>query len=208
MPKTRLYLSSERFGLDGTAAVIDAAIQAAGGHSHEETLTEKAARLQRAHSFREEQNAFVRSERGVNEGKAAFEKLISALQQKLKELGTVDARYGGLRVEHRAWEIWIMRGLRPFMTFGWEYHYANTLEGASLQYALYSGPITLPGTIPPLKEGQRMKSGKFTFELLPGGSTGYVDRSDKSRTQSPDQLAEFLISMYIEAADKLAHQRD
>jgi hypothetical protein len=203
VPRTRLYLSGDRFGLDGTAAVIEAAIQTAGGNARVETLFEKGARLQRAHALRQEQEQFTRSERGVKEATAAFQLLTSTMQEKLVELGQAHAQYSNLRVAHRVWEIWTLTGLRPFMTFGWECQYANTLEGAALGYALYSGPINLPGSIPPLREGRKLRSGKFCFGLFDNGSTGYFEQTKDQRTFSPVALADTFLGMYIEAADKL-----
>jgi hypothetical protein len=208
LPRTRLYLGSDRFGLDGTAAVIEAMIQTAGGSVHEETVLERASRLERAHRLRTEQKAFTNSERGVRDAQTAFTRLVAFLQEKLEAISAEHPRLDMLRVNHRTCGLWTITGLKPFMTFNWEYYYANTLDGASLAYAIHSGPISLPGAIPPLHEGRRVRTGKFTFELFEDGSTGYVEHGKNGRAFSVSQMADHMLSSYIEVAETLSARGD
>ena len=53
LPKTRLWFGLDRFGLTGAAAVIEARIQELGGEPRVESITDRAARLQRARDLDE-----------------------------------------------------------------------------------------------------------------------------------------------------------
>ncbi len=86
MPKTRLWFGLDRFGLTGAAAVIEARIQELGGEPRVESITDRAARLQRAHELDEAKKRFRESELGVGEAKGAFNRLTTALEAKSAEI--------------------------------------------------------------------------------------------------------------------------
>jgi hypothetical protein len=71
LPRTRIWYDLERFGLNGAATLLEARVQQHGGTAVQETLADKAARLERARAFNQQQEAFQHSFEGVKAAQEA-----------------------------------------------------------------------------------------------------------------------------------------
>ena len=80
LPKNRLWIGLERWGLEGAAIVVEARVQEAGGRLHHETLTERAARLNREMQAEEFRKNFLGSTEGVTAAHQEIKKLHDQLQ--------------------------------------------------------------------------------------------------------------------------------
>jgi hypothetical protein len=80
LPRTRIWYNLERFGPDGAAAVLEARVQDRGGTAVQETLADRAARLQRAQDFNQQRDAFKHSYEGAKAGLEAYRRLVNDLK--------------------------------------------------------------------------------------------------------------------------------
>ena len=76
----------KRWGVAGTASVIEALVEECGGEAHEESAQERAARLERSLKFKERRQRFLNSYEGVQAASKTFEKFESELKQQLPEI--------------------------------------------------------------------------------------------------------------------------
>lgn len=194
LPKTRLWVGLDRWGLDGAAAVIEAKIQEQGGLTKSETATERAARLQRARSLVETKERYRKSLDGVQASKRALGELTTALEVEGAKIK--DFRMRVVR------EYLVFDGLGPWMTIYWHAQYSNVLDGSYLRVEILTGPPQIPG-LTVWSEPKRLSSKKFDFGLLGGGSEiGYVQPTGEKREFSISAMTEYILNHYLEFAEK------
>ena len=196
LPKTRLYVGLDRWGIAGAAAVIEATVQREGGRAKPDNAAEQAARLQRSLALRKSQQDFRSSYLGVEASRLG----LKAFEQDL--LARVDAISASslpdLRVKKHL-EYLLVSGLGPWMTIVWIAQYSNTLEGSYLRVELSDGPPRLPNLVV-FDDPRILKSVRFDYELLPSGSSGYVERGGEKRQIEPAALSDHLLKIYMNAA--------
>lgn len=73
VPRNRLYLGFERWGIKGVASVIEARVRDAGGTPRVESPVQQALRLQRKIEFEGERKQFLQSTKGVEAATAAMD---------------------------------------------------------------------------------------------------------------------------------------
>jgi hypothetical protein len=191
LPKTRIWYNLERFGPNGAAAALEARVQDRGGAAVEETLADRAARLQRARDFNEQREAFQRSYEGVKAAQEAHRRLVDDLKANHELLHRAGCRiqdvpYGG---------ITMLVGNGVVLTVQFEHFSANNLDKATLTAEFYDGVPPLPG-INAWDKPRTLKKWKFTFGLISPDRPGWVGPDGKKHAS--EGLAEFLLGHFME----------
>jgi hypothetical protein len=140
LPIPRSWYDLERFGLPGAAAVLVSRVQDRGGAAVQETLADRAARLQRAQAFNQQRDAFHRSHEGVEAAREAYRRLVNDLKSNSELLSSIgcriqDVAYGG---------ITMIVGHGVVLTVQFEFFSANSLDKAALTAGFYDGVPRLP----------------------------------------------------------------
>jgi hypothetical protein len=200
LPKTRLWFGLERFGLKGLAAVVEARIQELGGEPRIESVADRAARLQRQIDFKTAKERFRSTETGVKEAVAAFSKLVEALQTRTASV-TASSRLTGLQIR-KIGDIWAISGLGPWVTIHWWQRYTNSLSDSPLRVDFFDSVPRMPGTFPAVEEGTRIKSLIFEYHLVGPDRHGYVESADGDRSYSGEELADHLLRLYFDVAER------
>lgn len=141
LPKTRIWLGFDKYGIDGAASAIEALVQQSGGDVRTETVVDYAGRIARAINFEGERVTWYSSERGIaaatSEAKVALEelaKLATQIQEKHDALG--------LGVEQTPDSVVIRCGGYS-LVIGWNRgNVINTLSGSYLFAKLFSGLVS------------------------------------------------------------------
>ena len=201
LPRTRIWYDLERFGLRGAAALLEARVQEHGGTAVQETLADRAARLQRAQNFNQQRAAFQRSYEGVNAAEEAHRRLVDDLKANRELLGRAgcriqDVAYGG---------ITMLVGRGVVLTVQFESFYANSLDKAALTAGFYDGVPPLPG-IMAWDKPRTLKKWKFTFGLISPGRPGWVGPDGEEH--APEALAEFLLKHFMELQQRQLGQAE
>jgi hypothetical protein len=76
LPVTSIWYDLERFGSAGAAAVLENRVRECGGVAVQETLADRAARLERARDSNQQREAFHRSYEGVKAAQDAHRRLV------------------------------------------------------------------------------------------------------------------------------------
>jgi hypothetical protein len=193
LPKARIWYNLERFGLDGAAAVLEARVQEGGGTAVQETLANKAARVQRAQDFNQQRDAFKHSYEGAQAGLEAYRRLVNDLKSnpELRRIGCriEDVPYAG---------VTMLVGQGIVLTVEYKSAYANTLDKTALVAQFYDRVPPLPGliTFSEVEPPHTLAKWKFTFGLLGPGRSGWFGPDGKEH--APEALAEFLLSHFME----------
>lgn len=200
LPKNRLYLALERFGLKGAAGVIEQRIQECGGAPQIETVVDRAARLERARHFQKLQKQFRESYDGVDAARNAFDQLSIALEKHARNLAGPP---NNLPLQaKRAAEFRVLFGLGPVMLVFWNCHYSNSLSDAALNVEFLSHMPRLPGLVSFHKEPTKLKTMKFEYDLIASEQHAYVAKSGLDGDFSAESLADELLRAYMDQAEK------
>ncbi len=149
LPRTRIWASIDRWGIEGTASVIEARVQEFGGIPHEETIEEHVARRKRQIDGEQQRKQFLATEDGV---KAA------------KDEGIIR---------------WIEICKNPFcVSVDWVCMYRNTLNESSLDICVWKGAPRRSGRHT-VYESQRYSCKSYNFDIDSSGNRGWreTDRS-------------------------------
>ena len=209
LPKTRLWYGLSRFGLKGAAAVIEQRVQELGGSPTVETVAEGTARLQRQMGLADAKKKFRESQEGANAGFAAFRTLVDCVEASCKSLASTNSHLA--RMQLRKFpsygpNFFAVSGLGLWMTVRWT-SYANVLGDSVLEMEFWDSVPGLPGYTT-FHEPHRTRVLKFDYELFEPGTHGYVARQDRDRRYSPDELADYLLRTYLDAAETYKPPRD
>jgi hypothetical protein len=199
VPKTQLYYGLERFGVSGVAAVVEQRIQVLGGAPRIEGIADRAARLQRARDFQNAKERFHRGE-GVAAADAAAERLALLLEQHVSDFAS---KYPSLsRAQFKKFsENWLISGIRPCALIYWCRRYTNSLDESFLGFELYDGVPRIPGVMA-FQDAPRISGAKYDYELLGIDRHGYVERSRDKRSFAPDELADHILRIYMDAVER------
>ena len=198
MPRNRIYLGYDRFGLQGAAAVLEARIAEAGGNAREETVAEHADRLRRAQNLQKAKQNFARQPEGYQSAWAEYEalrtsltNLVSTLKDILPQLRT--QIFGGTIFG----SLFGVTDGRRLMLMRWKDIYVNTIADAKMIVEFWDGfPRGLPG-INVFDEGHKRDSISFTYELVDLDRPSWVREGDK-REFTTRNLAEFLLKKFMD----------
>jgi hypothetical protein len=81
LPKTRIWVGFDRYGINGVASAIEAAVQSEGGSIHHESIADFAVRVGRELTFQSERSSWYESKEGVASAKEEVENLLGVLHQ-------------------------------------------------------------------------------------------------------------------------------
>lgn len=198
LPPTRLYVGLERWGVEGAAAVIEQRVIDAGGASRPESVAERAARLKRATDLKNAQYQFERSDHGTNKANAAYDELSDALRA-----GTEAIRPLGVNLEYKTSQHFRVLSSYPVnLICTWYPHYTNSIEDIFLQATYYLGFPNLPGFYGSFKEAVQLKRLTFKYALVRMDHSAYVSTDSPAREFTPAQLADHLLSLLMDIAER------
>jgi hypothetical protein len=201
LPRTRLYFGLERFGLDGAAGVIEQLVQEQGGEPRVEDVESRAARFERAAALRHDRKQFHESEAGVMAAATAFKELSAAFQHHMERFRDAGGVLSTVQFSCELDRI-ILSSIYPVLVIGWKTPRYSTLKDAALHAIYYAGFPNLSGYSSPREEPSKVRQLQLTYELVRPGVSAYVMTSGEHRTFSPDALAEHLLKVFMDLAEK------
>jgi hypothetical protein len=195
LPKTQLWINIFRYGAKGAASVIESRLGELGVQTRSESAVDRAARLQRGVEFEAKRKEFANSIVGVNSSNESFDAIEKLLLAKIKE---IDAAGIPIKFEmKRHQRIIIVLGLKQCLNIHWHYSYANSLNGAHLDIEIWNGHPPFPGLYFPWDAPHKIRSHQFTYQLLPSGFGGWINKSEDSNFDASG-LAEFALHFYMD----------
>lgn len=194
LPRTRLWLGLDRWGLEGAASVIEARVQEAGGQVRVETFEEKTLRLKREIDAEEERKRFLSSVEGV---RAATTEIRSLHKQVQRQLATLKDTAGfNFTLEFHRLNASLI-GNKFSLSIDWTGRFLNTLDGSKLEVTLWHGPPHRPGMTFLFEQPKRLKQRRFQFDRDWTGAHGWREK-DEADFLSTERLAELCITFLME----------
>jgi hypothetical protein len=195
LPPTQTWIGLKRYGVEAAAAVIEARVQELGGQPKEESVLDRAERLDRQAKFDKRREQFRRSEPAVERAKQEVLKLGEALETTIKAINAKTSLRLAIIRDRR---LITVTGLQRGLSIYWECHYANSLDGSALEVSLWDGHPPMPGGFFPLGEPNKIRTLKFDFDLLPTDTTTWIPTADRKRAYSTGDLANHILKFYMD----------
>lgn len=199
LPRTQLWVGIKRWGIPGTASVIEARIEELGGEPHEESVQDRAARLERSLIFKEKREKFLNSSEGVNSANEEYYKLQAELERLITSIISTTASMH-LTIK-KAQGFLVVLGLIYGLSVNWFYRYSNTLDKSYLDVSLWNGHPPFPG-IHHWEEPNALHSKRFNFELLQSGGVCWISSGSDKRVYTTIDLASYVLRYYMDKASE------
>lgn len=194
LPPTQLWIGLKRYGVEAAAAVIEARVQELGGQPHEESVVERAARLERHVKFEERRKQFRWNE-GPRDAQREVVRIAEFLDAKVADINaTTSLRLTVKRVNRQIVITGLQRGLSIF----WKQPISNNLDGSGLEVSIWDGHPPLPGVFFPFGDPNKIRTLNFDFDLLPIAKAVWIPSADRKRAYSTDDLADHLLKFYMD----------
>jgi hypothetical protein len=197
LPRAQIWLGLRRWGVAGTASVIEARVEELGGEVNEESALERASRFERSRRFKQQRQQFLKSESGVKAANTEFEKLTSVVEGLTKAI--VESTSVVLKMKKERQQFVIL-GLRMGLSVEWRYRFLNTLDGSRLYVSLWNTHPPFPG-IHHFDEPKLVDRKGFDFDLLPSGLYHWKAEGCVEQSFETEGLADHIVRYYIEEAD-------
>lgn len=149
VPKNRLWIGLERWGITAAAAVIEARAQELGAAPQAETLEDRAARHARQTTFEGEKADALSNYTGVVAFNAGFQRVAEALSLGVERLNSAQdtTKFSFQRFDASPLSNAIVKGLPNGFTLIRKIEFANSLENAWLEAIIWDGPPMLPNRV-------------------------------------------------------------
>jgi hypothetical protein len=197
LPKNRIWVGLDRWGIEGAASVIEARVQEAGGTAKEETVEDRARRLSREIAGIEKNQTFLRSEKGVQAANKEIISLFSELKRVVDAISDSELAVKlKIDVGNRDCAIY---GGRFCVYLNWSVSYVNTLDSSALYLSLWDGPVPIRGkNFFPLDKPKRIKETELQFDLTLAGTPSWREVRGQKRSFSTQDLAKFAMTLLLD----------
>lgn len=198
MPRSRLWIGLERWGIASAAAVIEARARELGATPHAETIEERAAREAGAVSLAAERKAALNSYAGVKVFHEFKEKLFDAICEVAVRANSSQQAF---RLETKKGQgTLFLLGRRHGLSVRGGPRYANTLTDAALQIEIWNGTPPPPDYIY-FDQPRPRKKRLFELDFTPERQFAWIAGTDKYKHWSNIALAEEIVGWYIDNAE-------
>src|ERR1043165_202246 len=198
LPKNRIWIGLDRWGMEGAAAIIEARVQELGGTPVEESVGDRAARLARARQRAKEREAFASTEKGSQAAQRESKALYAEIDKHVKEIAAATGM--PLKAETVRGEF-ILWGMGPALVFYWQGLYANTIREAVFT-AEFCNRIPPHLSAIPRAEHHALQKVRLTYELVAPDRERWIFKENGQREFDTQELAGFLTKRYLDLAEK------
>lgn len=201
IPKTRLWFNMERWGIEGTASVIESRIQAQGGITKPETLEEKKEKLKRNIKLEQERKRYLASKQVQHDVYNIFNELYLLVEEKLSSLEDHETgiRFG---YEKTANEKIIGRCENYNICFYWKQPYYDSIEESSLIVSLTKDDLNTPYFDKPNENTIKKKNYEFDANL--NLDKGWREQKGNKKFLSNSQILDEWLKLFM---DKVSEAR-
>lgn len=200
VPKNRLWIGLDRWGIDGAAAAIEARVQESGGLPRVRSAAEQAAILEKHKKDDDARTAKLNSEYGVAKINGEVESLFTLIKEQAQSISAAntDIKMAATRVSARHLNLhsW---GYHVYLS--WEYAYANSLREAMMTVQL----VRLE-RLPPFGEHrgepQILREEAFRPDLKLPETYGWSSKAGPARFYTTAEFAEYCVKLLLELLKK------
>lgn len=197
LPKNRLYVGLDRWGIDGAAAAIEARFSELGGVVREETIDDLAARAARVLNFKKQRDTHLGSDAGVSAQRQAYEVLKAGLLEAAEKLKIA---LPGISLTEK--HVGNPGGAILFlsdpvaMSVNWQLRYSNTLTDAHLEATLWEGHPPWPG-IMSYEQPRKISTLRFNPDLMADGQAGWKATQSQKEPINSKGVTDAILKFFL-----------
>jgi hypothetical protein len=197
LPKNRLYVGLERWGIDGAAAAIEARFSELGGVIRDETIDDIAARAARVLDFKKQRDTHLASDAGVAAQRESYETLRTGLLEAVEKL-KVALPAINLTEKHfgNPGGAVLFLSNPVGMAVNWYLKYANTLIDARLEATLWQGHPPWPGVMT-FEEPRKLATLRFNPDLMADGQAGWQQTQSQNGPMSSKAATDEILKFFL-----------
>jgi hypothetical protein len=196
LPRTRLWVGFDRGGVDGTASVIEARVQEAGGTPKKESVEDHAARINREIANNKAKVELLKSEKGVKAAENEIQSIFCELGKICDSIANPETHMTFERHQENR-DLYIYNN-KLTLAYNWDCRFSNTLDESELYINLWRGKVGFPDIIYIWEKPNRLKQLVFLFDIAYVNQYGWREVSGTNRFFSSAQLAEFSMKMFLD----------
>ena len=197
LPKNRLYVGLERWGIEAAAAVIESRFSELGGEVHDETIDDIAAKTARVLAFKQKRDTHLNSDAGVLTQKSAYETLKANVLEAAEKLKTtLPSIHLEVKVDGNAHGPVLFLSDQVAMSVRWTLKYANTLTDSNLEVTLWQGHPPWPG-IWSFDEPRELASLPFNPDLLEDETAGWMPIRGRSGPITSKAASDEILKFFL-----------
>lgn len=203
LPKNRIWVGLDRYGIEGAASVIEARAQERGSELRDLSPADHAARLSRDLEFEKTRQKFLDSEKGVLAAKEEIELLFNELDVAVE---TATAYTTEISKDRRRNAYAINVGDHGLLV-SWSSPYANSISTSALYIILFNGAVSLDGNYFPREKPKRVEETEYGFDISRNQSKGWRQRIKDGIYYTSKEMARYCIDKIMTRA-LLSKRRD
>lgn len=197
LPKNRIWIGLDRWGIEGAALVIEARVQEAGGSPKEETIEDRVNRLRNEIDSEKDKKQFLDSSEGVKFAGDEASKLFDILEQAINNTNDLTASVK-LNISIGGKECAIY-GDGFSVRLKWFVTYTNSLRESVLYMDLFDGSISLRGEPSfPFNAPTRIKNMEFQFDVSKSRKPIWIESRSPKQSYSPEGLSKFALTLLLD----------
>lgn len=204
LPKTKIWLGFDRFGLEGAASVIDSRVQETGGEVKEESPREKADRLLRMAKLKNERQKILESAEGVKMARQELGILFSNIENEVKAIRSLpESPELYFRLDNET--FCVVDTPQGSFTMGWSQQYSNSLKYASLFIQEFRVPYSLShgGNVEDTDDAELFGNVRVYFVLDNAGLPAWCEKDAPERFYSSKELGNRYLKRLLDHAYRL-----
>lgn len=196
LPKTRIWVDFNRYGINGVASSVEAAVQAVGGAVRDESVADYALRLHRHMTFRDKHEAWRTSKKGVEDVNEELNSLYGMINARSAEVNEVTDLLQIKFTRQAGSNVCAANCRNCQLVFSWSLKVRNSLHDSKIQVKLLRqvwdrfNRFTAP----------QLDDAVYEAELEHNEAVGWRESGGEGRFLTSTQLAEFWIKRLLEEA--------
>lgn len=201
LPKTKIWLGFQRFGLDGAASLIDCRVQETGGEVREEGPREKADRLLRMAKLKNERQKILESAEGVKMARQELGIVFSNIENEVKAIRSLpESPELYFRLDNET--SCVVETPQGSFIMGWSQQYSNSLKYASLFIQEFRVPYSLShgGDAENTDDAELLRKVRVYFILDNTGLPAWCEKDAPERFYSSKELGNRYLTRLLDYA--------
>lgn len=202
LPKNRLWVGLDRWGLESAASIIEARIQEFGGSIKIETVADKVLRAQEEIKDNQRRAIILGNSEGLQLTQKEYKNLISTFKQQLDEIkSTLPDWHLNIRDnQHQGIDI-ISYGY--YLTIHLYPYASNTPEGTYIFISFWDGIFDERGNkIDPFYEYRHFGADRLKFDISKQNEHGWSDKENGKNFRLTNKIVEQWLTKFFDAVKK------
>jgi hypothetical protein len=197
LPRTQIWYNYNRWGIDSAASIIEYKIHQEGGIEKVESISDKAARIDREIDFKKKKEAFLDSADGVQAAHREFAILFDEIEKIIKDICENNQHFNiGFDRDGGGHQVTLLYNAYSLIVY-WSGNVINSLSTSYLYIVLWKRLSKFD----PYEKRDKVFEHEVKFNMLESNEFGwYLERDEK--TYSSKRLAELIVSIILE---KISH---